>query len=457
MHLRQLQSEVIALQNGTATASLRARALLWALLHYMTNARVPYVEHFPLESIYLVHRRKLLKRVSKLSDGDRTEECNELNRLIVDFDHPENETLEDLKLRRAEHCGDSRDVYNRPLDFSQQLRDLAIIGPKAYACLVSIALVAFIGIVLGERYLGLNVQVPFELSTTRVVGMYFVCLGLVVGGLVVLDRINPVLAKAQAHRLYVDASDNRSAAEIALRVRGRFLLHSGMDYAIAGATLLSLVFLVTPLPLSPELSVLELTATAVAAVLSLLILYPLATIYSIYANASVALQGLPQRRFRLDLHAGDGRSGVGDLVDLLVSGIVFNATALILLWVVGPIALRLIPASGNWWAFAVYQILIYPIALFRVTQLRRLWGVRRSLASSVQQAIAEEASKLPSLPVAERNARHHNIERTRSFPILTNAARGRVKELVIVVLVPLAMLAGDKIFTAWSSVPVTGP
>lgn len=446
----RLQSEVVALYDGKAADSLRIRAFLWSLLHYVTNAKVPYLEHFPLESIYLQHRRALLNRLSSSTNSNKLENCKELNRLIDDFDHPANETLEDLRLRRAWHCGDPRDSYNRPLDFSKHLRELVIINPRIYIYLSTLALAAFMGIVYSERNLNFHIQFPVVLTATRLALMYFVCIGMVVGGYVFLDRINPVLIKAQSHRLYADATDNRIGAEIALRIQGRFQLHAGSDYSTSSTVLLALFCLLTPWPLAPNLSAPELGATAAAAVLSLLLLYPVGTVYPIYANASVSMQSLPQGRFRVDLHAADGRLGIGDLVDLILAGTVFNAVALTVLWILGPLAVGHV-AQGGWWTFGVYQLLTFPIAVFRVAQLRTLWGVRRSVVNSVQLAIDEEMSQLGKLPASERIARQQSSERARRFPILTAAFRGRVKEFVTVVLIPLAMLVCDKIYTALSS------
>lgn len=447
---RQLQEDVVALRDGTSSAPLRIRAFLWSVLHYVTNAKVPYLEHFPLESIYLLHRRNLLARLSKPGSDIHHANRKELNKLIDDFDHPENETLEDLRLKRAWHFSDPRDAYNRSLDFSEQLRMLVIIGPKAYMHLTSIVFAAFMGIVLCEKHLGLHIQFPVALSLPRLVVMYFVCLGLVVGGLVFLNRIKPVLSRAQSHLLYADAADNRSATEIALRIRGRFQTHSGLDFSTASVVLAGLVVLLTPWPLDPRLSMLEATATATMAVFALLVLYPLGTMYSVYANASVSMQGLPPSRFKVDLHTGDGRLGIGDLVDLLMAGIVFNASALVVFWILAPIAFGLVPPMVEWWKFAVYQLVIYPVTLLRVAQLRRLLRIRRSVAMSVQQAVDDEILELRKLPVAERNARQHNIDRIQRFPILTNAVRGRIKELVIVVLIPLVILFVDKAYTAWT-------
>lgn len=448
---RRLQEDVVALRDGTSSAPLRIRAFLWSVLHYVTNAKVPYMEHFPLESIYLLHRRNLLARLSKPGSDIHHENCKELNRLINDFDHPGNETLEDLRLRRAWHFSDPRDAYNRSLDFSGQLRMLVIFGPKAYMHLASIVFAAFMGIVLCEERLGLHIQFPVVLSMPRLAVAYFMCLGLVVGGLVFLNRITPVLTKAQFHHLYADAADNRCATKIALRILGRFQTHSGLDFATAGIVLASLVGLLTPWPLDPQLSLLESMATATMAVFALLVLYPLGTMYSIYANASVSMEGLPPSRFRVDLHTGDGRLGIGDLVDLLVAGIIFNASALVLLWVLAPIAFGLLLPGVEWWKFAAYQLVIFPISLLRVAQLRRLLKVRRSVAMSVQQAVDDEILELKKLPVAERNARQHNIDRIQRLPILTNAVRGRIKEIVIVVLIPLVILFIDKAYTAWTA------
>lgn len=180
-------------------------------------------------------------------------------------------------------------------------------------------------------------------------------------------------------------------------------------------------------------------------------LYEGTVVYPIYANASVSMQSLPQGRFQVDLHAGDGRLGIGDLIDLLVAGIMFNGAALILVWIALPVVLKLAAPSTPWWWCLLYFVAIYPFALFRVAQLRRLLRVRRSLVESIRSAAEAERKALQAAPTTERILRHQSLDKVRRFPLLTSAGRGRVKEVVTVVLIPLAMLAGDKAYTAWTS------
>ena len=327
-------------------------------------------------------------------------------------------------------------------------------APRRYAHFVSLVLVVLGLLLLCEPIFGFRVQVGSYLSITGLVAGYFICLGLVVGGSVFLRRIDPVLTKAQRHRLYVETIDNKGAAEIALRIHGNFQGRAGIDFGQMGGALVWAAVIATPWPLMPGLTTYEWVASAGVAMLMLLVIYPLLIIYPIYANASVPMQALPRRAVRVDLYAADGRLGIGDLIDLVVGGIVFNVTASVVLWVVWPIAMKAMIPGREWWALGATLlglVLAYPIALFRVTQLRLLWGVRGIVAASVTQAIYDELDRLQQRPATERIAHYPALDRVRHFPVLTGAARGRIKELVTVVLIPLAMLAGDKFYTAMTA------
>jgi hypothetical protein len=448
---RRLQEEVVELLDGRADTLLRIRAYLWSRLHYITNVPVPFVEHFPLESLYLHHRRTLLDQMAANASSLR-DNCNRLHAFIKDFGHPANETLGDLQWRRTWYCNDSQHAYNRSLDFSTELEQTTIFSPRTFAIVATLTFALFVVAILANKHAGTNIAVPGSLSLTAAFLWYVSCAALVLGGSVALHRLGPVVVKAQAHKLYTAAAHNTGAATIGLRVKSNFIRHLGLSYSTLVLSAVIALVVAGPWGLEGGLSAVDYAATALLAVGAWLVLFPTLRIYEQYANASVALETLPQARFVIDLHAQDGRLGIGELIDMVAAGITFNVTGLALYWIVIPSALAAQYVHAPPWivgvGFVAYQFFILFLALPRVAQLRRLWRVRRKIIESIRLAVAEDAAAARVLPVAERHARHQSLERVRWFPLLTYSARGRLKEFVITILIPLTMLTADKIYSA---------
>jgi len=450
---RRLQEDVVALLERRASFGLRARAYLLRQLHYLSNVPVSYLEHFPLETIYLHHRRLLL--LSQYVQGaERTEVCKRFKSLIRDFDHADNETLDDLKWRQSRCCDDPQYAYNRPLDFVDELRQVTLLAGGRYFKAVTLALVLYGCAIYLNKYLGTHIALPGSMSLIGAILCFIVAVGLVVGGSVFLANIGPMMAKAQAHELYANAKDNRDAVQIGLRIKGNFGRYLGLSYSQVGFNGLAALMICIPWSFPGDRTAFEGLASAALALCSWFAVFPALLIYSQYANASVALQALPQSRFQVDLHAADGRLGIAETVDLVSAGLLFNATWLAVLWIGGPVALRMlfpdqsVLAAGA--SMLVYQLAVYPIALFRVAQFRRLRKIRRCIIQSVEAAIADEGAKAKQGSIADKQARQQSIERARKFPVISTAMRGRIGWLVSTVAIPLAMMVADKVYSAMS-------
>lgn len=448
----RLQQEIVALLERRAGTRLRVRAYLWSTLHYVTNLPVPFVEHFPLESLYLYHRRRLFDRMGS-KGSNQLDDCARLQTLIRDFGHADNETLEDLKWRSSWYCNDSQHAYNRSLDFSVELRQAIPFVPRTFARIATLTFTLYVAAALANKHAGTLIALPGSLSVMGAFLWFAFCAGLVLGGLVVLHRLGPLMAKAQSHKLYAVAADNVSAAAIGLRVKSNFSKHLGLAYSTMASSAIGALMLCLPWGLEGGLGAIDYVASALLSVCAWLVLFPTLRMYEQYANASVALEALPQARFRVDLHSQDGRLGIGEVIDVVAAGVLFNVTALAVFWIAIPVALARQYVDEPLWirivALIAYQLFIFFLALPRVVQLRRLWRVRRKIIESIRFASVKEVEAARAKPVAERQARQQSLERVRSFPLLTNSARRHLKEFVVTLVIPLAMLIADKIYSAY--------
>ena len=80
---------VQALEDGTAGWKLKGKVILQSLVHHSLNIPMPLIKHFPLEHVFLGELYSL--RHTKTINTER------IQRVIEDFDIPENENLSDMQ------------------------------------------------------------------------------------------------------------------------------------------------------------------------------------------------------------------------------------------------------------------------------------------------------------------------------------------------------------------------
>lgn len=437
---RVLMEEVYALSTGAAPTSLVRKARLNNVVHYLTNLSVPYVEHFPLESLFLYHRDRLLSQSATDAPGRRFPKCREFKQLLEDFAYPTNQNIAALRTRYAQLCDDTRFLYSTEHRIADHLRELMLFSPSRYLVVATIAVVLLSALSSAEVRSRFNSHLPEMLTPTWVTVAYLACVGIVVGGAVFLRRIDPVLNLAGQHKLYVSSEENREAIAVAATVRGRFDSRAGLDYTVSSMTLTGLMFSIIPVVWAGGLSPWEALVTALAFTLVLVTVYPLLTVHNLYANASVAMEALPTGSFKVDLYAADGRLGLGELVELVYAGLLYNATHLAIFWLAIPVMLR-----HNKLVLVVYLVLVPLFAIVRVTQLRRLLRVRRAVTASIGEALAIERKRVATLPVAERVKLMEQLNGVRQLPLIPFSTLRKIGYLVTTVGIPLLLLALDKL------------
>lgn len=85
---RLFMAQEKALEDGTAGWNLKLKKLFQSIAHYALNIPMPLINHFPLEHVFLGELKSL-----KTNTIDR----KRVERVISDFDIPENENIADMK------------------------------------------------------------------------------------------------------------------------------------------------------------------------------------------------------------------------------------------------------------------------------------------------------------------------------------------------------------------------
>jgi len=99
-----IQTNVFNYSIEKKTFSDYLKLFFYSLFHHTFNIHVYYIEHFPLESIFLYHYRKI---------NIKNNEYYELNQFIEDFDYEQN-----YKVRNLKSLFKTKDSNKRLLEFA---------------------------------------------------------------------------------------------------------------------------------------------------------------------------------------------------------------------------------------------------------------------------------------------------------------------------------------------------
>lgn len=105
-YVRDAHKDFVSLQNGTAGVKLKLRYILQLILHYAFAIPEPFVEHFPLEHIFLSELFVLRSKTNAI-DADR------YKKILRDFDCKANENVELMRCLLYSKDVDELNVYKR--------------------------------------------------------------------------------------------------------------------------------------------------------------------------------------------------------------------------------------------------------------------------------------------------------------------------------------------------------
>lgn len=431
----ELLTNIETINFGTPSPELLKTVAKNHRKHNLTGQPTPYVEHFPLESLFHAVRRHALSDQRPSKEDAVISTARRVKALIEDFGWARNEWLAELRLQYAELTGDLSTLYHSDTSIGPRALAFFPLGPErmwVYATILFTLLLLTHALKPPSEF---GFFVPWGASPQKLLILYVSYVGVVVFGLFVFQRIDAVGRRAGKHRLYLEPYASKAALLTFAKIRARFDSRSDLDYGTMGSSTMFAFLVAGGVAWDHWEWSSKAFAVMAEALLLLPCIYSTIMIYNVYANASVALSELPSAEFIVDPASEDGRFGVADLADLLLFVLIFNCSLLVLVSFVVP----LLAIQSYWW-FGGYMLLTSPIMYFRIVQIRKAWLLRSALLLSVRP-------KLGSAPRALTDRRPSFL-----LLLLSTQARRRLEFLAATVVLPLLLMIGDKYYkdvTAW--------
>ena len=217
-HIDAVQS----LEDGTAGWKLKGKVILQSIIHHVLNIPMSMIEHFPLEHVFLAELYSLCH--SKTINSER------IQRVLEDFDIPENENLSDM--RRVLNI---RDVETSELGFKESYllkkSDLPSKWPVVLSLLGFCLLFCFFKWIVGPDFEIRGESLPFVVQVYWKYLPYACALVLFIFlGVLIPSHFNFFLERCYNMTLYKEVKDNADVVNQVNFVKER-KVRSGSYYA----------------------------------------------------------------------------------------------------------------------------------------------------------------------------------------------------------------------------------
>lgn len=213
--VRKLHERFESFGNGTAGFKSKLKLALQFVIHHAINYPMPFIEHFPLEHIYLGELYLLARKKSNTIDIER------YRKIIADFDRPENENKA-MMLR----------LLNSKEPEQTQIKDLQsyLFGKKNKPSVWFLVL-ALVGLILMYLCLKFGVEESFDFcgyTLAEVTVLYKKLFGFLLAAIVVVgiglfipSTYNSLIKRSYELTLFEKESDNLDVLNQVLYVKER--------------------------------------------------------------------------------------------------------------------------------------------------------------------------------------------------------------------------------------------
>ena len=342
-HTACVMEEAHSLECGSASMMLRLKYYFHNLIHYTLDIPMSLHEHFPLEHVFLAELYSLRKH----KDVD----VSHYNRVIADFDIPENENISEMKILLNNH-----DIETSELDTKDKYllteKDLPSIVARIFSI---ISIILFILFYKWIQETGNNVREPEEsyFISSYLNSFPYVCafaLIMLIGRMIPL-QYNFFIERCFNMTMFSSLDDNvdllnhiRFVKERKSRARGYYAVIWGISIGLT-ITVFRVILRDNSL-LSWESIILSLLVS--------LSFVPLFYSYMEMALFSPVTNSLKRKRVSIDLYNADKRGGLKQYHRFLYYTFLYNEGIAIVL-----IKLFMLLPTSNW-GFLFFCLLLFP-------------------------------------------------------------------------------------------------
>ena len=206
----------------TITAIPMLKLFWYNAVHYSLNSRVRYVEHFPLETLYLYHHYKV-----NFEDNEHYKK----EQIIEDFDFEEN-----IKIGHVKSALNVGNTQNKIEQFSERKYGWTL------AYVYSIAFVLYAIVFFSDIFL--NINLPHYLIFKRLFLCAFLLFPAIILGIKFIDTSKVILTEALSGTLYKFQPDNIKFVKASESIFNRIHRNEEKKYSLFGNLMYFIIFLI---------------------------------------------------------------------------------------------------------------------------------------------------------------------------------------------------------------------
>jgi hypothetical protein len=185
--LKEKLNRLFRIVNNQATVKDKLIYYKFYFFHYLTGIHVPYIEHFPLETIFEHYKKKLYKE----NNYPFT-----IEQFASNFDYQENKYLDDIKVHF-----ETKSFYE-PIKLFVDNKD----ENKPTIIYFSLILIAFLITLISEFY-GINLPHITPLKTMLI--CVFIGVGIVHTGIFFSNQSKTIINETIENKLFKESDDNK--------------------------------------------------------------------------------------------------------------------------------------------------------------------------------------------------------------------------------------------------------
>lgn len=443
---KEIQTNITNWAKGDRNIKLRLIFIKYHLLHYIFFLKVYYMEHYPLESIFLYHykilKNKLSREIKVKSVNKKI--CKKLNYLINDFNTDDNSLKNEAESIYLNSCIENPQLQKQSLNIEslstkKHIEELTIFTPKRYILWIMFFLLFFSII---QFFTDIDITKIKIFDTFGYQDFFYIYI--LVGtlnyfGLQLISSIEKITIKALDNSLYVGDIDNINYLLITKRIKADLKKFEEFTWSIQGAFFANFMFVIYS---GFSFSNLYLDNIILSMNIVLILLaYPIYLTPFIYASFSTQILNIKENNFYTDIFHPAGESGIKNLIDFITYGLLYNGFYLVSLWVFIPIIfydIIYISKSNT----LVYVVIISLLALPRIRAFRKYLKIKRGLKESINIEKDKERKKIDNkiLDLSIRKEKYEHLLKLSSFPLINFQTKNTVKNIFIIFMLPIIFL-----------------
>jgi len=410
------------------------------LLHHLLSFRVYYFEHFPLETVFLYHRRRFSDRANNKqpsSESDRL--ARQLTQFYADFGIPENQSEQEIRDIVIRIEGDFKKTDYDRVRFSGFFQKHTLFRTKTFVVMLAIAItLSLTGLVL-SRMRDFKLVILHETNV-----LWLVVIAMVVGswialGMKYLYSIDGVVQSAINGTLYADQRSNERFLQMIHGTRAHMTTREE-NYASNFGTVAFVAAMAIYALFSNGLSAIEFAVSFLLTSLFLILFYVCTISNLLLIGATSILWKMETKGFQVDIFKIDGSCGVDSLVTMGTSFLKFGIVAYFLIlapvWYFFPTATTL----GKIGLFLLFQ---FGFIYFRGT--KQVLRIYKSVRHDIQKTKILEIEKLSKRHAKGNDVAMYSFLKNVKFrPIKLDKVARFAMYVFTTVIIPVLILYVDK-------------